>query len=74
VSLDRNKEDWVKAIQDDKLTWLHVSDLKFWESEAAALYKVEAIPATFIIDQEGKIVAKNLRGDELAAFLKKMFN
>lgn len=73
VSLDRNKEDWLKAIQDDKLTWLHVSDLKFWESEAAALYKVEAIPATFIIDQEGKIVAKNLRGEELEAFLKKMF-
>lgn len=74
VSLDRNKEDWVKAIQDDKLTWLHVSDLKFWESEAAALYKVEAIPATFIIGKDGKILAKNLRGEQLAEFLKKMFN
>lgn len=74
VSLDRNKEDWVKAINDDKLTWIHVSDLKFWESEAAALYKVEAIPATFIVDREGKIVAKNLRGEQLEAFLKKMFN
>ncbi len=73
VSLDRNKEDWVKAIADDKLTWTHVSDLKFWESEAAALYKVEAIPATFLLDKDGKIIAKNLRGEQLEAFLNKLF-
>ncbi len=74
VSLDKNKEDWTKAIMEDKLTWVHVSDLKFWSSEAAAKYKVESIPATFLLDKEGKIIAKNLRGEELNAFVKKLFN
>lgn len=73
VSLDKNKEDWTQAIMEDQLTWTHVSDLKFWQSEAAAQYKVEAIPATFLLDKEGKILAKNLRGEELAAYLKKLF-
>lgn len=61
VSLDRSKEDWLKAIEDDKLTWDHVSDLQFWQSEAAALYSVNSIPASFLVDREGKIIAKNLR-------------
>lgn len=74
VSLDKNKEDWLKAIKDDNLTWTHVSDLKFWQSEAASLYKIEAIPATYLLDKDGKILAKNLRGEELAIFLKKLFN
>ncbi len=73
VSLDKTKEDWVEAIKEDGLTWKHVSDLKYWNSEAAALYKVEAIPATVLIDKDGKILAKNLRGEELASFLKKLF-
>lgn len=73
VSLDKTKEDWTKAIMEDKLTWTHVSDLKFWGSEAAAKYKVESIPATFLIDKEGKILAKNLRGEELNLFVKKLF-
>ena len=67
VSLDKNKEAWVKAIMDDGLTWNQVSDLKYWASEAAKLYKVEAIPFTVLLDKEGRIVAKNLRGAELAA-------
>lgn len=74
VSLDKNMDDWKKAIMEDQLTWTHVSDLKFWQSEAAAQYKVEAIPATFLLDKDGKILAKNLRGDQLASFLNKLFN
>lgn len=66
VSLDRSKEAWVKAIQDDKLAWkTHVSDLKYWNSEAAALYQVNSIPASFLIDGKGIILAKNLRGKDL---------
>jgi len=65
VSLDREKESWTKAIADDKLTWHHVSDLKYWQSEAAVKYGVQSIPATFLLDKEGKIIAKNLRGEEL---------
>lgn len=74
VSLDKNMDDWTKAIMQDQLTWTHVSDLKFWQSAAAATYKVESIPATFLLDKDGKILAKNLRGEELAQFLKKLFN
>jgi len=65
VSLDRTKEEWVKAIEDDKLTWPQVSDLKFWQSEPAALYSVNAIPANFLVDKLGKIVARNLREQAL---------
>lgn len=74
VSLDKTKEDWTEAIMQDKLTWTHVSDLKFWASAAAATYKVESIPATFLIDKDGRILAKNLRGEELNAFVNKLFN
>ncbi|HUS86081.1 MAG TPA: TlpA disulfide reductase family protein [Bacteroidales bacterium] len=65
VSLDHEKEDWLKAIEDDNLTWTHVSDLKYWENEAAQMYAVSAIPANFLLDADGKIIAKNLRGDDL---------
>ena len=65
VSLDREQGAWVKAIADDHLTWNHVSDLKFWQSEAAIKYGVQSIPFTLLIDKEGKIIAKNLRGEEL---------
>lgn len=74
VSLDLKKEDWVKAIEKDKLEWpYHVSDLKFWYSEPAAVYGIDAIPANFLLNEEGVILARNLRGDQLAAFLNKMF-
>jgi peroxiredoxin len=65
VSLDRSKEDWVKAIADDKLTWTHVSDLQYWNSAAAKLYAVNSIPANFLLDENGVIIAKNLREGEL---------
>jgi len=65
VSLDRTKEAWVKAIKDDKLTWTHVSDLKYWNSEAAKLYGVRAIPSNVLIDPDGIIIARNLTGEKL---------
>jgi len=73
VSLDRDKNSWIKAIADDNLSWPnHVSDLKHWGSEGAKIYGVSAIPATFLIDQNGRIVAKNLRGAELSKALKEL--
>jgi peroxiredoxin len=65
VSLDRNKDAWVKAISDDKLTWAHVSDLKFWNNEVAKLYAVNSIPSNFLLDETGKIIGRNLRGEDL---------
>ena len=69
VSLDQNREKWLAAIEKDKLTWPHVSDLKGWESSAAQLYNVTAIPQTVLVDPEGKIIAKGLRGADLEAKL-----
>lgn len=65
VSLDQKKEDWLKAIADDKLTWTHVSDLKYWGNEAARLYAVNSIPSNFLVDDKGIIVGRNLRGADL---------
>jgi peroxiredoxin len=65
VSLDRTKDQWLKAIEDDGLTWTHVSDLKYWDSAVAKMYGVQSIPANLLIDKNGKIIAKNLRGDAL---------
>jgi peroxiredoxin len=65
VSLDQEKDAWVKAIEKDGLAWNHVSDLQFWNSAAAAAYGVQGIPATFLVDKEGKVIAKYLRGEEL---------
>ncbi|MFM7628505.1 MAG: redoxin domain-containing protein [Algoriphagus sp.] len=74
VSLDRTKEDWVKAIADDKLTWTQVSDLKYFNSAAAELYQIQAIPATYMIDPDGKIIAKDLRGPSLESKLAELFD
>ena len=73
VSLDRTKEKWLQAIEQDGLPWVHVSDLKYWRSQAAIDYQVGSIPASFLIDPEGKIIAKNLRGARLEAKLKEIF-
>jgi peroxiredoxin len=74
VSLDTDKEKWLKAIADDQLTWPHVSDLKGWKNEAAALYAVSSIPANLLLDKTGKIVGRNLReeklGETIAGLLK----
>jgi peroxiredoxin len=65
VSLDRSREAWIKAIQDDKLVWSQVSDLKFWNNAVAMQYRIQQIPQNFLIDPNGKIVGKNLRGTDL---------
>ena len=67
VSLQRGgqKEKWMKAIHDDQLAWTHVSDLKFWDNEVAKQYGIKAIPQNLLLDPEGKIIAKNLRGEDL---------
>lgn len=69
VSLDKNKEAWIKAIKADGLAWYQVSDLQYWDNKVAKLYGIQAIPQSFLIDPEGKLVAKNLRGDALEAEL-----
>ncbi|WP_430810558.1 MULTISPECIES: peroxiredoxin family protein [unclassified Carboxylicivirga] len=73
VSLDKKRASWEQAIEDDKLEWpYHVSDLAGWNSRAAALYGVNGIPMNFLIDEEGIIIATNLRGYALKATLKKL--
>lgn len=69
VSLDQEKEPWLKAIEKDKLTWTQVSDLQFWSNAVAQLYRVQGIPQNFLVDPNGKIVAKDLRGEALTAKL-----
>ncbi len=73
VSLDKTKDRWVQAIQKDGLTWQHVSDLKGWANEAAKMYSVRSIPHTVLLDEEGKIIARNLRGPDLDVKLKQIF-
>ncbi len=67
VSLDRpgQKDRWLQAIKDDKLTWTHVSDLKFWDNAVAKQYKIQSIPQNLLVDPNGVIIAKNLRGEAL---------
>ena len=64
------KEDWLKAIEKDGLTWHHVGDLTGWDNSAAKLYGIRAIPMNFLIDPQGKIIAKNLHGNALGNLLK----
>lgn len=65
VSLDRDKEAWLQAIKDDKLTWKHGSELRFWQSSFVPTYNLEGIPMTYLVDAEGRIIAKGLRGADL---------
>ncbi len=65
VSLDQQKEAWVKAIEKDNLAWTHVSDLQYWNNAVAQQYRIQSIPQNFLIDPTGKIVAKNLAGADL---------
>ena len=75
VSLDQPtaKDKWMKAIHDDKLTWTQVSDLKYWKNDVAVQYGIQAIPQNFLIDPQGKIVGKNLRGEALNKKLEALF-
>jgi thiol-disulfide isomerase/thioredoxin len=69
VSLDKAKDPWIKAIKDDGLAWTQVSDLKYWYNDAAAKYHIQAIPQNLLVDPNGKIVGRNLRGPDLQAKL-----
>lgn len=71
ISLDKDKLDWLDAVQQDKLVWDHVSDLAGWDCSAAAKYNVSSIPANFLLDENGIIIAKNLRGEDLEKEIKK---
>jgi len=75
ISLDQPnaKDKWLKAIYDDQLTWTHLSDLKFWNNEVAKAYGIQAIPQNYLLDKEGKIIGKNLRGEALQTTLKDLF-
>lgn len=70
ISLDKEHQAWTKAIEDDELSWeYHVSDLKGWEAQAALIYNISSIPSNLLIDSNGIILAKNLRGEQLALTL-----
>jgi peroxiredoxin len=73
VSLDQDGKRWKEAIVKDNLTWAHISDLKGWQSYGAQLYQVKGIPQTYLIDESGKILAKNLRGVDLELKLESLF-
>ncbi|MCE5174242.1 MAG: TlpA disulfide reductase family protein [Bacteroidales bacterium] len=73
VSLDRNKEAWMNALAKDSLTWVNVSDLKFWDSAPAKLYNISKIPSNVLIDPSGKIAARNLRGEDLVKKLVEIY-
>ena len=72
VSLDREKQSWLQAIQDDQLTWTHVSDLAFWDSKAVEIYRFEGIPFNVLVDPGGIIIAENLRGAALSGKLEEV--
>lgn len=74
VSLDRNKESWLKAIQDFGLYWTQVSDLRLWNNSAAQLYGFRALPASLLLDPSGNIIAKNLRGEDLGKKLAELLD
>jgi thiol-disulfide isomerase/thioredoxin len=75
VSLDKTREAWEKGIEDDQLgKWIHVSDIQYWNSIVIPLYKIESIPTNYLLDKEGRIIASNLRGEQLQVKLAELFN
>ncbi len=75
VSLDRTRDAWIKGIEEDGMEkWTHVSDLQFWNSVVVPLYSIQGIPANFLLDPEGRIIARNLRGAELERALSGVFD
>ena len=73
LSFDEDKDDWLQAIQNLKMPWTHLSDLKGWETVAGQVYNIHAIPASLLVDPTGKIVARDLRGEALGAKLQEIF-
>ena len=74
VSFDKTKDKWIEAVENDGLTWHHVSDLQYWGNAAGKLYGINSIPANVLLDPEGKIIAKNLRGEDLQNKLAELLN
>jgi hypothetical protein len=75
VSLDKTREAWIKGIEDDQLgKWIHVSDIQYWNSVVVPLYHIESIPYNVLLDKEGKVIASNLRGEQLHTKLAEIFN
>jgi thiol-disulfide isomerase/thioredoxin len=74
VSLDKDKNQWVQAIAQDGLTWKHGSELKFWQSSFVPAYNLDGIPMTYLLDENGIIIAKGLRGEQLEQKLEELFN
>lgn len=75
VSLDKTREAWIKGIEEDRLgRWIHVSDIQYWNSVVVPKYKIESIPANFLLDPEGRIIAVNLRGERLQQKLAEVFS
>lgn len=72
VSLDQSKNSWLEAIKADNLTWTHVSDLQYWNNAVAQLYGIQGIPANLLVDPNGKIIARDIRGEELQKKLKEL--
>lgn len=74
VSLDMEKDKWIKAIEDDELIWNNISDLKYWNNEAAKSYGISSIPSNLLLDEKGIIIAKNLRGEDLRLKVQEILN
>ena len=74
VSLDKTRDAWLLGISEDELHWIHVSDLKFWNSIVVPVYNIQGIPMSYLLDRRGRIIAQNLRGDMLEQELKQIFN
>jgi peroxiredoxin len=73
LSFDRGRQPWINAIVDHKLNWIHLSDLKYWNSEASVVYGISSIPANILLDGNGIIVATDLRGEELLRKMRQIF-
>ena len=73
LSFDRAKEPWVKAIKEKELNWIHLSDLKFWQTIAASTYGINAIPSSLLVDPQGKVIARDLRGEALGKKLAEIY-
>ena len=69
ISLDENEEDWKKTVKEEGMEWTHLSDLKGWDNFAARLYGVQSIPYIIVVDAEGKLLAQDLRGEDLRKFV-----
>jgi peroxiredoxin len=74
VSLDKNKESWLKAVKLDKLDWTQVSDLKYWNNDVAKKFDIRFVPQNILLDPSGRVIGRNLHGDELDKALAAIFN